>query len=99
MARGCPLLRKLRFRCFNSAESKLTEKLLLRLWRDLPCLEAFSLDIVPQITEVSFREIAGSCPRVTILQLSDAQLQLSLQSLAAIIPQESCVYGTGRSVL
>ena len=84
MARGCPLLQSFRVNCYFRKE--MTEDQFSRLSQALPHVELLSLDIRFQMTGSKLRDLANSCPRLTMLKLFRTRLRLSVESLAEVSP-------------
>jgi hypothetical protein len=87
IAHGCPLLRKfsarhIRFR----GEADLAEEMLLDLLHSLPRLEFLALGLKFQMDGSMLQDIARHCPRLTVLDLPDTQLYLSLSLMTKVHP-------------
>lgn len=85
MAHGCPLLRRFCVRILNPSP-EMTGDQFSRLLQALPHVELLSLSIWFQMAASNLRDLVNSCPRLTMLQMSNTRLHLSLQSLAEAPP-------------
>lgn len=84
IAHGCPLLRKFRVPFVGPRE--LEESLFLDLLRALPCLEFLELGLKFRMDGATLQELARRCPRLTVLELFQTRLCLSLAQMGNVCP-------------
>jgi hypothetical protein len=79
IARGCPLLQKFSVRLLGfKVEPGLANSLLFNLFRALPRLEFLALGLKFQMDGALLQDLARHCPQLTVLELPQTQLCLSL---------------------
>ena len=83
MAHGCPLLRRFCVRILNPSP-EMTGDQFSQLLQALPGVELLSLSIWLRMTASRLRDLATSCPWLTMLELTHTRLDLSLESLAEV---------------
>lgn len=80
MANGCPLLRRFAMKTRNPGP-EMTGGQFSRLLRALPRVELLSLSVRFKMTASKLRDVANCCPRLKVLEMAQAGLFLSLESL------------------
>ena len=88
IAKGCPLLRRF-FVYLPRPSADLTGDQFSRSVRALSHLELLSFNVPFHMTASALRDLADSCPRLTLLALKRTGFYISMKSLLAIPPLSS----------
>ncbi|KAE8553410.1 hypothetical protein EYB25_004792 [Talaromyces marneffei] len=86
IALGCPFLQKLSVGNLKLDSESLDESLVLNLMVNLPLLEFLALGLKCQMDGAFLGNVAHHCPRLTVLNLHDSQLCLSIDLIAKLYP-------------
>ncbi|EEA23678.1 hypothetical protein TMatcc_006758 [Talaromyces marneffei ATCC 18224] len=86
IALGCPFLQKLSVGNLKLDSESLDESLVLNLVVNLPLLEFLALGLKCQMDGAFLGNVAHHCPRLTVLNLYDSQLCLSIDLIAKLHP-------------